>query len=156
MFLRVLGITLIVLIVFLFLDRKEKFCDTDCQVDISVINHLKNVVKTIAPEIVNYEILPGKESVTVNKEKIYICLRDPKTKGIYSFEILLYVTLHELAHVLSSTYSTKSHNTEFQNNFSKLLKRAYEKNFLPPNTVIPDDYCKPVSPPFWQKFLDIY
>ena len=122
--------------------KKETFCDAQCQEDVKIIAHLKSILRMIAPEIVNYNIQPGIESVTVNKENIFICLRDPKTKKIYPLDILLFVTLHEFAHVLSKTYSTKSHNGEFKNNFNNLLKQAYKKNFLTSNIVIPDDYCQ--------------
>lgn len=127
-------------------NRYEKFCETEeCRIDMGVITHLKNVVKVLAPEATNYEIQPGAESVTINKEKIYICMRNPTTGVLYPFDILLYVTLHEISHVLSKTYSTKTHNDEFKQNFTKLLNRAFERHVLSQNVSIPDDYCKKQS-----------
>jgi hypothetical protein len=142
-----LAVAGIIISLFMILKKKnEQFCNTEeCRVNMNVIDHLKNVLKSIAPDAPNYTIYPGNESVTVNKEHIYICLRDPTNGSIYSFDILLYVTLHELAHVFSKTYSTKSHNSEFKTNFEKLLKRAYEKNLLPENISIPNNYCKKVE-----------
>jgi len=139
-----LGIV-IVLVVLLWvpnISNRETFCGPTCQEDLRVIEHLKSILRSIAPEIVNYNIQPGDESVTVNKENIYICLRDPKNNQLYPLDILLFVTLHEFAHVLSKTYSTKSHNGEFKTNFNNLLKQAYTKNFLTSTIVIPDDYCQ--------------
>lgn len=139
----IIVIFITLLLIFWTTRNYERFCETEeCQADVDTIKHLKNVLKNIAPEVTNYDIKPGTESVTINKEKIFICLRDPDNGQMYPFDILLYVTLHELAHVLSKTYSTKTHNLEFRNNFDKLLKRAYEKNFLPVNVTIPDNYCK--------------
>jgi WLM domain. len=122
----------------------ESFCSTsECKTgDEDTIRHLKHVLQTVAPDAPEYDIKSGKESVTINKEQIYICLRNPNTSILYPFDVLLYVTLHELAHVFSKTYSTKSHNDEFKTNFSKLLNRAYGKNLLSTNVVVPDDYCK--------------
>lgn len=135
------------IIVFILVKKHESFCDTEeCKADSSTIVHLKNVLKSVAPDAPNYDIQPGAESVTVNKENIYICLRNPNSGELYTFDVLLYVTLHELAHVISKTFSTKSHNNEFKNNFMKLLKRAYEKNLLSSNVSVPDDYCKKKSP----------
>lgn len=148
----IMSLSLFFVVYFLFLNRKESFCDEDCQEDSRTIDHLKDILRTIAPEIVNYNIHSGSESVTINKEDIYICMRDPKTKKMYSFDVLLFVTLHEFAHVLSKTYSTKTHNDEFTNNFTKLLRKAYEKNFLLSTTSIPEDYCK--QKPILEKFIE--
>lgn len=123
--------------------QRESFCTTEkCRIDQDMIRHLKSTLNVIAPDSPYYEINPGSESVTVNKEQIYICLRNPDKNTVYPFDILLYVAIHELAHVFSKTYSTKSHNDEFKSNFEKLLKRAYDKNLLSQTVVVPEDYCK--------------
>lgn len=124
----------------------EKFkasCDNyTCSLDDQIINTLKYYINIICPTLKNVEIYSGKESVTVDKNIIYICLRD-KNNIYYSMDILLYVTLHEVAHKISKSYSTQNHNEEFQNNFNKLLELAHNKNlFSDKNINIPNDYCK--------------
>jgi hypothetical protein len=147
----------VIALVFWISRNQEPFCNTkECVIDNSTLDHLKNILKTLVPEATNYSIQPGKESVTVNKENIYICMRNPNNGELYSFDILLYVTLHELSHVMSKTYSTKSHNDEFQTNFKKLLDRAYEKNFLPREVNVPDDYCKVKSEGFLNMFSKLF
>lgn len=118
--------------------KSERFETLDDQ----YLKRLKSVINQVCPSLKNYEIFQGNQSVTVDKKKIYICMRSPKDGYLYDFDILTYVTLHEVAHVLSKTYSTRSHNEEFYQNFASILNKAYSLNLLKPNIQIPDDYCK--------------
>tara|TARA_Y100000816_G_C26106106_1_gene587920 strand:- start:672 stop:1199 length:528 start_codon:yes stop_codon:yes gene_type:complete len=62
----------------------------------------------------------------VNKgESISICLVNSKTNQINGMNELIYVTLHELAHVMTDNYE---HNKEFWENFNFLIKFAKSKN----------------------------
>jgi Golgi nucleoside diphosphatase len=107
-----------------------------------VLQQLKQQMQAIGgvglPE---FTLLAGNKSYTINKRNIFICLRHPVTQELYSFNTLLYVALHELAHVLSKTYSTKNHNDEFYKNFHTLLKRAESLYLLPVNYEVTDSYC---------------
>ena len=61
-------------------------------------------------------------SYSVDKGKeIGLCLRDKETEELHKINLLMFVTLHELAHIMSKTYG---HNEEFTNNFIFLLKEA--------------------------------
>jgi hypothetical protein len=75
-------------------------------------------------------------SYTINKgELMALCVRH-KTgdNAFHDYQTLLFVVIHELAHVASIT---KGHNTEFLTNFKWLLKEADESGMY-----IPQDYSK--------------
>lgn len=61
-------------------------------------------------------------SYTVNKgEQMVFCIRDKETKELHDLNLLMYVSLHELAHVGCESVG---HNDEFQKNFNFLLDVA--------------------------------
>ena len=63
---------------------------------------------------------------TVNKgEKMVFCLRDRKSEKLHKFNILMFVAIHELAHVASVS---EGHNEEFKKNFTILLNSAIKHN----------------------------
>lgn len=63
-------------------------------------------------------------SYTVNKgEKMIFCIRDKETKELHNINLMMYVALHEFAHVMSVTVG---HNEEFHKNFNYILKISEE------------------------------
>lgn len=61
-------------------------------------------------------------SYSIDKgEQVNLCLRSKKTQELHNINILMFVTIHELAHIMSKTYG---HNQEFNNNFKFLLINA--------------------------------
>lgn len=59
-------------------------------------------------------------------EKINICLKNPITdKSINDINTMFFVTMHELAHVMTNDYK---HNKEFWDNFRFLIQFAIEKD----------------------------
>ena len=77
-------------------------------------------------------------SYTINKgEEIIMCLRSRDSDELYDKNKLMYVMLHELAHIGSLT---KNHNEEFRNNFDYLLAEAQKHGlYTPINQQF--DYC---------------
>lgn len=64
-------------------------------------------------------------SYTVNKgEKMIFCIRDKESKKLHDINLMMYVALHEFAHVMSVTIG---HNDEFHKNFNYILKVAEEQ-----------------------------
>lgn len=64
-------------------------------------------------------------SYTVNKgEKMIFCIRDKETKELHDINLMMYVALHEFAHVMSVSVG---HNEEFHKNFNYILKVAEEQ-----------------------------
>lgn len=61
-------------------------------------------------------------SYSINKgEKIVLCIRSKKTKEIQEFNLLMYVAIHELAHLMTKELG---HTEEFWTNNKLLLKEA--------------------------------
>ena len=96
---------------------------------LSVINN-----RDIMNEI---DIYKGNKSYTINKEKVYLCLKDENGE-YYNDNLLTFVTLHELSHVLSDTIG---HDKKFSSIFDQLLKKASEMNIYDPKLPIDQNYC---------------
>ena len=61
-------------------------------------------------------------SYSIDKgEEIHLCLRDKESLKLHKINILMFVTIHELGHIMSKTYG---HNDEFNKNFIFLLKNS--------------------------------
>lgn len=76
----------------------------------------------------------GVTSYTVNKgEEVVMCLRDEQG-SLHDENMLMYVLLHELAHIASESVSSEGHNEEFLNEFHFLLDQAIKWGvYLPQN-----------------------
>ena len=98
----------------------------------------RNIINNI--DIINdISFHKGNKSYTINKQKIYLCLRDKKTDDYYGDNMLIYVTLHEIAHVLCDEIG---HTEKFQEIFDSLLERATQMKIYNPNIPIITDYCQ--------------
>ena len=103
-----------------------------------IIDNIKERLKYIDSDFDNIPIYEGHSSYTENKTVVYICLKDPKTGKYYDMNTLMYVALHELAHVLSKNYG---HDEEFKENFENLLTLAEKKGLYNRNIPMPTTYC---------------
>jgi hypothetical protein len=64
---------------------------------------------------------PG-TSYSIDKgEQLNLCLRNKSNKKLHKMNILMFVTLHELAHIMSKSYG---HNNEHHVNFKFILVNA--------------------------------
>ena len=79
----------------------------------------------------------GDKSYTINKSKIFLCLRD-ENGNYYNNNMLLYVLLHENAHCLAQSIG---HNEEFNEIFEALLEEATIMGIFDPKQPIIQDYC---------------
>jgi hypothetical protein len=77
------------------------------------------------------------KSFTVNKEDVYICMKDERN-NYYEDNMLIYVILHELAHVLCDEVG---HTEKYKDIFRGLLRRAQQAGLYDPNQPPIDDYC---------------
>lgn len=100
--------------------------------------NIKERLRILDPNYVNIPIREGQSSYTENKSTIYICLKDPKSQRYYDINTLMYVTLHELSHVISTKYG---HGNEFKTNFQKILKYAEYKGVYDSSIPMPKTYC---------------
>lgn len=105
-----------------------------------MIQKLSTDLQKIYPDFtkLNIVILGANDTFTENKRKIFICLRN-KQNEYYDYNTLLYITLHELAHVLTSAYD--NHGEQFTDTFSKLLHRAKDLGLYDHTKDMKYDYC---------------
>ena len=103
-----------------------------------LILNLKRKLALVNPEFGNYDIRESDSSYTEDKATIFICTKDPKTKQYYSDNTLIYVCLHECAHVMSKDYG---HHDEFKKIFHSLVNRAISYGIYNPSIPIPRTYC---------------
>jgi hypothetical protein len=92
----------------------------------------------IDPKHANIPLRDGDSAFTENKEVITLCLVNPETKKEYDLNTVMYVALHELSHVISTS---QGHGDEFRNNFANLLKKATDLGIYDPRKPIPASYC---------------
>lgn len=79
----------------------------------------------------------GEKSYTINKSKVYLCLRDENGE-YYSNNMLLFVFLHELAHVICDEIG---HTKRFQEIFDALLDEASNMGIYDPDIPVVRNYC---------------
>ena len=95
----------------------------------------KNIMKDIS-------LYRGNKSYTINKEKIYICLKDEKGE-YYNDNTLYYVIGHELSHAICDEIG---HTEKFHLIFDALLLKMTEEGFYNPDILMINDYCKDGDP----------
>lgn len=101
---------------------------------------LRRLVKTLEPVhpiIPELNFYKDDQSYTINKEKIYICMKDAKGK-YYSDNTLIYVILHEIAHVLCDEIG---HTEKFHTIHQQLTDKATELGLYNPSIPIENNYC---------------
>lgn len=136
---RVLPIIILVLVIILiilaiYLQVKDHYSQSD-----PMIQKLKGIIQEISPEAASkIRVYKGDKSYTINKRNVYLCLTDEKGE-YYSMNTLVYVALHEIAHVLCESIG---HTEEFDSIFKELLIKAEKMGYYDPNMKIPQDYCE--------------
>jgi hypothetical protein len=90
----------------------------------------KNIMK-------NIKLYRGEKSYTINKEKVYICLKD-ENGNYYDNNTLIYVIAHELSHAICDEIG---HTEKFHNIFEALLKKMEEEGLYNSKIPIQHDYC---------------
>lgn len=126
-------IFIVILVVFFVIKSKSKYSH-----DHPILKQVKENFTRLDPKYGDIPLQEGDSAYTENKEVITLCLRDPITKKYYDMNTIMYVALHELAHVASST---QGHGTEFKKNFALILREAARKKIYDPRKNIPTTYC---------------
>ena len=104
----------------------------------SVVDNSDDLMHQVCKKIDDMNIYQEKQSYTINKENIYLCLYDKNNK-YYSNNMLMYVLLHELAHTICKSVG---HTPEFHSIFDRLLQQASKIGLYDPSIPIDEDYCK--------------
>lgn len=129
-----MGAVLIILFACVVVKHHRKSIDhTD-----PIIISLKKELRCVHPAIDHVEMYEGNRSYTINKEKVYLCLRD-ENGNYYDKNMLTFVILHELAHVLCTDLG---HTDTFKSIFNSLIKRAIKFGKFNPKIPIITNYCQ--------------
>lgn len=102
-----------------------------------VLLNVKEKLKQIYPGITELEFYESNKSYTINKQKVHLCLKD-KNGEYYNENMLTYVALHELAHVMCDEVG---HTDKFYAVFDEIMDRAHEMGLYDPSIPIIKDYC---------------
>ena len=97
------------------------------------------VLKNINKKKILYDLslCNGDKSYTINKEDIFLCLKDENNK-YYDNNMLIYVLLHEVAHSICPEIG---HTDLFKQIFNALLDKAIEMKIYDKNIPIVRNYC---------------
>ena len=102
-----------------------------------VLLELKDKIRVLYPSIDKLEFYDSNKSFTTNKQKVHICLKD-ENGDYYNRNMLTYVMIHELAHVLCDEIG---HTEKFYKIFQELLDEAHQKGIYDPSIPIVKNYC---------------
>ena len=83
------------------------------------------------------KIRPDIKSYTVNKHDMHLCLEDDNG-SYYDDNLLIYVTLHELAHIFCDEIG---HTKNFYKIFDKLTDIAEKVKIYDSSIALPKEYC---------------
>lgn len=103
-----------------------------------ILNKVRSNFKILDTRYEKIPLRQGDSAYTEDKAVITLCLVKPGTQEYYDINTIMYVALHELAHVISKGHG---HGEEFETNFAKLIRDAAEKGIYDPRKPIPDTYC---------------
>jgi len=106
--------------------------------DDPMLYKLKQIMEPLHPDIKNLKLYKGDKSYTINKSKIYLCLKD-ENDDYYSMNMLSYVFLHVFSHFLNK--DDIGHTAKFHKTFEDLIKKAHNMGIY--NASIPpiENYC---------------
>lgn len=105
------------------------------------IQQIKERLRRLDPRFADLPIYIDDSAYTINKRTVYICLYDKETGQVFDINTLMYVTLHELGHVVTTQYESDEHGPIFRKNFANLLKMAAQRGIYDPSLPLPQSYC---------------
>jgi hypothetical protein len=108
-----------------------------------VLTALHKRMSVLHPKLAHIQISAGKASETINKKRVYICLKDENGE-YYHQNMLAYVLLHEYAHVLCDEVNDPQqdpHTVKFSLIFKTLLRDAASRGFYNPRIPPLRRYC---------------
>lgn len=107
-----------------------------------ILERVKQDLTKVYPPFptLNISLFAANDSFTENKKKIFLCVKRPN-KDYYKYNTIMYIALHELAHVLTKQYDIDTHGEEFHKSFNALLTRAKEVGVYDETNELDYDYC---------------
>jgi hypothetical protein len=113
-------------------NQQDDYMETD-----PVVVRFKSKLVPTFPQLASVKMLKANSSYTIDKRKIYLCTEYNGT--VYDDNMLTYVTLHDLAHVMTPEIG---HGEKFMEMFSKLLTIAKKNNLWDSTQPRIENYCK--------------
>jgi len=105
------------------------------------IAELHSRLATVFPECQHVKLSGSDESFTLDKKHIYLCIKD-EHGNYYDDNSLMYVLLHEYAHVLCDEVDTEEeHKPKFRGIFAHLLQAAARGGIYDPTRPMVANYC---------------
>lgn len=102
-----------------------------------LLNELKRQLAILDPKFENIELYQGDKTYTINKKKVYVCLKDEHGR-YYNRNMLVYAICHEYAHVLCDEIG---HTEKFFRIFEQLLEKATKLKLYDPDIPPLKEYC---------------
>jgi len=102
-----------------------------------LLAELKSQLEVLHPKLKNIELYEGSKSYTLNKKRVYICLKDSFGR-YYNRNLLVYVITHEYSHIICPSIG---HTDEFFEIFHNLLNKATDLGLFNPSIPVSKDYC---------------
>ena len=134
-----IAILIVTIIVLIVVRVRENLLPYDPKLD-----ELKETLALVHPATRKLKFLHDKKSYTINKQKIHLCIKDDQG-NYYNDNMVGYVSLHELAHVLCDEVG---HTPKFWAIFDIVLDEASKtinpktgKQVFDPKGKIEDNYC---------------
>ena len=129
-----------------YVSKKRKSILTDIYDDLVHMFYFKKPGKFIGPLeplnnlniLNNLVMVEDNESFTINKKIIHLCTKNPRNGQYYDKNTLMFVVLHELAHVLCNDIG---HTETFTIINSALLEHAFKCGFYDPSKPFVKNYC---------------
>ena len=84
------------------------------------------------------KLQPGKKSFTINKHHVHLCLVNDENREYYEENTLIYVLLHEIAHIFCDE---EGHTEKYMKIFKRLIRLATKVKIYDPNIQLPKTYC---------------
>lgn len=102
-----------------------------------MLHRIQNHLAPLDPVVKKVSFYSGNRSYTINKKKVFLCLKDENGE-YYDFNMLVYVAIHEIAHVLCNEIG---HTRKYYRIFDKLLRKAASLKLYDPSKPIIRNYC---------------
>jgi len=136
-------IILIALLFGVFFFIRSYFSQAIKVYDDPILSKIYQDLKKIYPDIdkKGIHLYGANDTLTENKKKIFICVKR-RNGEYYDYNTILYISVHELAHVLNNEYDiTENHGAKFNDINNQLLNKAYELGLLDKTKPINYDMC---------------
>ncbi len=133
-----LGLIVIVLVILYFM--YSRYVEKYVRRYDPLLDRLRYDLIQVHPRAAFLNYFVGDKSYTDNKRDMFLCLRD-ENGNYYPYNMLIYVSLHELAHSISKSVDPEHKTREFNENFDRLLDKAARLGIYDKNAPLVENYC---------------